>query len=84
MPPTYLEQKRHEAQLQYKEEQAYIAANKENFDRLIKEEQDALAKQMPTTFLGAAGAMFGPPPTGAPSQSAAQDVKVVVDQPKSS
>ena len=31
IPPTYLEQKRHEAQLLYQEEKAYIAANKDNF-----------------------------------------------------
>jgi mitochondrial import inner membrane translocase subunit TIM50 len=46
----------------YREEQAYIAANKANFDKLIKEEQEALEKQMPNTFLGAMSAMFGPPP----------------------
>ena len=73
IPPTYLEQKRHEAQLQYREEQAYIAANKENFERLIKEEQDAMAKQMPGTFWGAAAAVMGgvPPPgqEGGPSSA---------------
>lgn len=85
IPPTYLEQKRHEAQLQYKEEQAYIAANKENFERLIREEQEAMAKQMPNTFMGAAGAMLQPPPGGLPDQQQQQngDVKVVIDQPKS-
>ncbi|KAI0821210.1 HAD-like domain-containing protein [Irpex lacteus] len=62
VPLTYLEQKRLEAQHLYREEQAYIAANKDNFDKLIKEEQAALEKQMPNTFLGAMGAMFGPPP----------------------
>jgi mitochondrial import inner membrane translocase subunit TIM50 len=46
----------------YREEQAYIAANKANFDKLIKEEQEALEKQIPNTFLGAMSAMFGPPP----------------------
>ncbi|KAJ3546049.1 hypothetical protein NM688_g5555 [Phlebia brevispora] len=86
IPPTYLEQKRHEAQLQYQEEQAYIAANKDNFERLIKEEQDAMAKQMPNTFWGAAGAMLTPPPPGTPDSTGkpeGEDVKVVIDQPKS-
>ena len=66
VPPTYLEQKRHEAQMQYREEQAYIAANKANFDKLIKDEQDALAQQMPGTFWGAAAAIMGGAPPGAP------------------
>lgn len=72
VPPTYLEQKRHEAQLQYREEQAYITSNKENFERLIKEEQDAMAKQMPGTFWGAASAVMGgvpPPPPGQAEES---------------
>ncbi|THH32450.1 hypothetical protein EUX98_g1718 [Antrodiella citrinella] len=62
VPLTYLEQKRLEAQAQYREEQAYIHANKENFERLIKEEQDAMAQAMPSTFWGAASALMGPPP----------------------
>jgi len=65
VPLTYLEQKRLEAQMQYREEQAYIEANKVNFERLIKEEQDAMAQQMPSTFWGAAAALMSPPP-GAP------------------
>ncbi|KAJ3482365.1 hypothetical protein NLI96_g7027 [Meripilus lineatus] len=69
IPLTYLEQKRQEAQAQYKEEQAYINANKENFERMIKEEQDAMNAQMPSTFWGAAAAVMGgvpPPPPGTP------------------
>lgn len=64
IPPTYLEQKRREAQLQYKEEQAYIAANKENFERLIKEDQEAMAREMAgSTFWGAIESMvLGTPP----------------------
>ena len=46
IPPTYLEQKRREAQLQYQEEQAYIRANKENFERMLKEEQEAMEREM--------------------------------------
>ena len=68
--------------MQYSEEQAYIAANKENFERLIKEDQEAMARQMPSTFWGAAGAMIGPPPAGGEPSKPGEDVKVVVDQPK--
>ncbi|KZT72401.1 NIF-domain-containing protein [Daedalea quercina L-15889] len=46
IPPTYLEQKRREAQLQYQEEQAYIRANKDNFEKLLKEEQEAMDREM--------------------------------------
>lgn len=55
-----------EAQRQYLEEQEYLRQNKDNFDRMIKEEQEAMAKQMPSTFWGAASAMLGgpPPPPG--------------------
>lgn len=62
IPPTYLEQKRKEAQQNYREEQAYIAANKANFDRLLKEEMEAMEKQMPSTFWGAISAFTGGPP----------------------
>ncbi|KAI0629646.1 NIF-domain-containing protein [Trametes polyzona] len=62
VPLTYLEQKRLEAQQHYKEEQDYLAANKENFDRMIKEEQEAMAKEMPSTIWGAMQAMVAPPP----------------------
>lgn len=64
IPLTYLEQKRKEAQQQYLEEQAYINANKENFDRMIKEEQETFAREMPGTVWGMAEAFLrgGPPP----------------------
>ncbi|KAI0700964.1 HAD-like domain-containing protein [Cerioporus squamosus] len=71
VPLTYLEQKRLEAQRQYLEEQEYLRQNKENFDRLIKEEQEAMAREMPSTFWGAAQAILagGPqPPPPPPSQ----------------
>ena len=58
--------------MQYKEEQAYIQANKDNFERMIKEEQDALAKQMPSTFWGAASALMGPPPEALPPPATPQ------------
>ena len=54
------------------EEQEYLRQNKDNFDKMIKDEQDAMAKQMPSTFWGAASAMLGgPPPAGQEGQAAA-------------
>ncbi len=41
------------AQRQYLEEQEYLRQNKEDFYRLIKEEQEAIAREMPSTFWGA-------------------------------
>ncbi|KAH8103481.1 HAD-like protein [Cristinia sonorae] len=70
VPLTYLEQKRLEAQLQYKEERAYIEKNKDTFEKMIKDEQEAMAKQMPSTFWGAAAAMMGPPPGSEPPPAA--------------
>ncbi|CCM03006.1 uncharacterized protein FIBRA_05121 [Fibroporia radiculosa] len=64
IPLTYLEQKRHEAQLQYKEDQAFLLANKDNFERLIKEDQEAMAKELAGgTFWNAIETMvLGAPP----------------------
>ncbi|EJD08232.1 HAD-like protein [Fomitiporia mediterranea MF3/22] len=45
-PLTYLEQKRKEAQAHYREEQAYIAANKAQFDKLIEDDRQAAAAAM--------------------------------------
>jgi hypothetical protein len=47
IPPTYLEQKRKEAQFQYKEEQAYIKLHKAELERLLDQEQQAMANQVP-------------------------------------
>jgi len=58
IPPTYLEQKRAEAQMLYKEEQAYIAVNKENFERLLEEDRQAMAKEMSGNALGVVQSMF--------------------------
>ncbi|KAI0827729.1 NIF-domain-containing protein [Trametes gibbosa] len=73
VPLTYLEQKRLEAQRHFVEEQEYLRANKENFDRMIKEEQEAMAREMPSTIWGAMQAMVVPPPAPgqAPQQPAA-------------
>jgi len=46
-PPTYLEQKRAEAQKQYTQEQKYIEANRETFDKMIQQEQEAMVAQSP-------------------------------------
>ncbi|THH09473.1 hypothetical protein EW145_g1996 [Phellinidium pouzarii] len=62
-PLTYLERKRKEAQAQYLDEQAYIAANRENFDRLIEEDRQAAAAQMSGNLWTLMQGMAGPPPT---------------------
>ncbi|EAU92017.1 import inner membrane translocase subunit tim-50 [Coprinopsis cinerea okayama7 len=61
-PPTYLEQKRKEAQIQYREEQKYLAENKEMLDKLIEQEQQAMAQQVPSNLFEAFGQMGKPPP----------------------
>ena len=66
-PLTYLEQKRKEAQAHYREEQAYIAANKSHFDNLIEEDRKALEQQMSGnlfSMLSNIGAPPPPPPQG--------------------
>ncbi|KAI0352001.1 NIF-domain-containing protein [Trametes cingulata] len=64
VPLTYLEQKWLEAQHHYMEEQEYLRQNKEHFDRMLKEEQEAFAREMPSTIWGAVQAMMagGPQP----------------------
>ena len=42
----------------YKEEQAYIAANKENFERLLEEDRQAMAREMSGNALGVVQSMF--------------------------
>ena len=63
-PLTYLEQKRLEAQRRYLEEQEYLRQNKETLDRMIKEQEEAMQREMPSTFWGATQAILsgGPPP----------------------
>ncbi|OSC98463.1 NIF-domain-containing protein [Trametes coccinea BRFM310] len=74
VPLTYLEQKRLEAQRHYAEEQEYLRQNKDNFDRMLKEEQEAMAREMPSTIWGAAQAMLagGPQPPQSQLQQAQQ------------
>ena len=65
----------------YKEEQAYIAANKENFERLLEEDRQAMAKEMSGNALGVVQSMFfgkqpePPAPTTTGSASAATSEK---------
>ncbi|TFK68476.1 NIF-domain-containing protein [Pluteus cervinus] len=54
-PPTYLELKRKEAQLQYLNEQQYIKEHKEEFERLIEQDQQAMAAEVPNTLWEAMG-----------------------------
>jgi import inner membrane translocase subunit TIM50 len=56
---TYLEQKRKEAQRQYKEEQAYIELHKGDFERLMEEDRQAMAKEMSGTLWGALDSLAG-------------------------
>jgi len=42
----------------YKEEQTYIAANKENFERLLEEDRQAMAREMSGNALGVVQSMF--------------------------
>ncbi|KAK7026404.1 mitochondrial inner membrane protein required for protein import [Paramarasmius palmivorus] len=72
-PPTYLEQKRKEAQMQYKEEQAYIEKNKDYLEKLLKQEQDMMAAQVPKNLWEAVEQIRGgPPPPGQEGQAQAQ------------
>lgn len=50
VPLTYLEQKRKEAQLQYQHERAYLELNKDELERLLEQDQQAAAAQMPGTL----------------------------------
>ncbi|THU98030.1 HAD-like protein [Dendrothele bispora CBS 962.96] len=61
-PPTYLEQKRKEAQQQYLEEQAYINKNREYLEELLKQDQDMMAQMVPNNFWEALDQLRGNPP----------------------
>ncbi|KAJ7767465.1 HAD-like domain-containing protein [Mycena maculata] len=62
IPPTYLEQKRREAQEQYAEEQKYIREHKDYLEGLLKKEQEMMANEVPGTLWEAIGQMTGEPP----------------------
>ena len=67
--------------MMYREEQAYFAANKENFERLMEEDRQAMAKEMSGNPLGVVQSMFfgkqpePPAPTTATGTSAATPEK---------
>lgn len=50
IPPTYLEQKRAEAQSIYKQELAYIQANKATLEKMLEEQKQQEAKEMSGTL----------------------------------
>ncbi|KAF5377416.1 hypothetical protein D9757_009710 [Collybiopsis confluens] len=60
-PPTYLEQKRKEAQQQYLDEQAQIAKNKDYLESLLEHEQAVLAASQPNNVWEAIEAFKGNP-----------------------
>ncbi|KAI6159222.1 HAD-like domain-containing protein [Pisolithus thermaeus] len=78
IPPTYLEQKRAEAQSIYKQEQAYIQANKATLEKMLEEQKQQEAKEMSGTLWNMiAGrkqedksAVGGGAPVGGPSDQA--------------
>ena len=56
----------------YREEQAYIAANKQNFERLLEEDRQAMAKEMSGNALGVVQSMFTGKKPELPAQTAAE------------
>ncbi|KAF9471782.1 HAD-like protein, partial [Pholiota conissans] len=63
-PPTYLEMKRQEAQEHYRNEMKYLDDNKEELERLLAQDQAAMAAQVPGTLWEAMDQLRGaaPPP----------------------
>ncbi|KAF8623313.1 hypothetical protein AX17_001618 [Amanita inopinata Kibby_2008] len=49
-PPSYLELKRKEAQMQYLEEQKYLEQHKDDLERFMKQQEEALAGQVPNNL----------------------------------
>ncbi|KIK07744.1 hypothetical protein K443DRAFT_673009 [Laccaria amethystina LaAM-08-1] len=84
-PPTYLEQKRREAQMQYQEEQKYLRDNKEQLENLLEQDQQAMAAEIPGNlweaidqFKGKKKHMDDQPPaaqTSSPVSSSSQPAK---------
>ena len=66
IPPTYLESKRKEAQALYLEEMAFIEKNKAEFDRIIKQDEEAMAAQMPSNLFEMLGAIVSGQQPGQP------------------
>ncbi|KAF4620794.1 hypothetical protein D9613_001039 [Agrocybe pediades] len=67
-PPTYLEMKRAEAQHQYMQEMKYVNDNREELERLLEQDQKAMAAQVPGSLWEAMDQFRGvQPPPGAPN-----------------
>jgi mitochondrial import inner membrane translocase subunit TIM50 len=69
VPPTYLEMKRAEAQALYRQEQAYIAEHKAEFDRLLEEDRQAAMREGAGSMLSFMQSVAGGAP--APGQEPA-------------
>ncbi|KAF8992998.1 HAD-like domain-containing protein [Cyathus striatus] len=82
VPPTYLEQKRKEAQIQYREEQKYLEQHKEELEKLMKQEQDAMAAQGPANLWEVVTGAKPKSPEELAAQ-AAEGVKVPIEDAKS-
>ena len=69
-PPTYLERKRQEAQRDYRMDRANIERQKDELERLLEEDQRAMAAQVPGNLWEAMDRFAGnPPPVPAPPVS---------------
>ncbi|KAG6909186.1 hypothetical protein DXG01_001700 [Tephrocybe rancida] len=75
IPPTYLEQKRHEAQLQYQEERKYIEEHKEELEKLLAQDQATAAGDMPGSLWEAFGQIQGKKPEGKEGEGAGEAEK---------
>lgn len=69
-PPTYLEQKRREAQIQYQEEQKYIRENREQLEKLLEQDLQAQAAAVPNNLWEAIDQFQGKPKTPSPDDAA--------------
>jgi mitochondrial import inner membrane translocase subunit TIM50 len=79
-PPTYLERKRQEAQRDYQLDQANIERQKDELERLLEQDQQAMAAQVPGNlweamdrFAGNAPAVPATPPVSGSSGSQAPE-----------
>lgn len=73
-PPTYLERKRQEAQKDYQMDRANIERQKDELERLLEEDQQAMAAQVPGNLWEAMDRFAGnPPPTPPGSGSQAPE-----------
>ena len=73
-PPTYLERKRQEAQRDYRLERAHIERQKDNLERMMEENQRAVAAQVPNNLFEAIDRFAGnPPPDATPPVSGSSE-----------